>query len=46
LLFEQRDELLLDADVAADAAVGVVQEARDSELFVVGRDWKHNRFDR
>ena len=41
LLLQQLDQLLLGADVAADLAVGVVEEANDGGLFGRGRegDW-------
>ena len=37
LLVQQRDQLLLGADVAPDPPVGVVEEADDGGLFVEGR---------
>ena len=42
LLLQQRNQLLLGADVALDAPVGVVEEADDGGLFGEGRDW-HSR---
>ena len=38
LLLQQRDQLLLGADVAPDAPVGVIEEADDSGLF--GKRWE------
>ena len=38
LLLQQRTQLLLGADVAPDAPVGVVEEADDGGLFGEGRD--------
>ena len=37
LLLQQRDQLLLGADVAPDAPVGVVEEADDGSLFGMWR---------
>ena len=39
LLFQQRHQLLLGADVAPDAPVGVVEEADDGGLFAEGWNW-------
>ena len=38
LLLQQRNQLLLGADVAPDAPVGVIEEADDSGLFREGRE--------
>ena len=38
LLLQQLDQLLLGADVAADLAVGVAEEADDGGLFGEGRE--------
>ena len=40
LLFQQRNQLLLGADVAPDAPVGVVEEADDGGLFGEGWNWR------
>ena len=37
LLLQQRNQLLLGADVAPDASVGVVEEADDGDLFGMWR---------
>ena len=39
LLLQQRDQLLLGADVAPDAPVGVVEEADDGGLFGERGEW-------
>ncbi len=41
LLLQQRNQLLLRADVAPDAPVGVVEEAHDGGLFREG--WQRSR---
>ena len=38
LLLQQRNQLLLGADVAPDAPVGAVEEAHDGALFGKGRN--------
>ena len=40
LLLQQRNQLLLGADVALDAPVGVVEEADDGGLFGEGWNWR------
>src|SRR5680860_1370778 len=45
LLLQQLDQLLLGADVAADAAVGVVEEADDGGLFGEGREARIDHFE-
>ena len=39
LLLQQRDQLLLGADVAPNAPVGVVKEANYGSLIAYGRNW-------
>ena len=46
LLVQQRDQLLLGGDVAADAPVRVIEEADDGGLFVEGRYWKRSAQER
>ena len=41
LLLQQRDQLLLGADVASNAPLGVVKKADDGDLF--GQGWKGKR---
>ena len=43
LLLQQRTQLLLGADVAPDAPVGVVEEADDGGLFGEGREGRDSR---
>ena len=43
LLLQQRDQLLLGADVAPDAPVGVVEEADDGGLFGERWEWRWDR---
>ena len=45
LFLQQPDELLLAADVAADAFVGVVEIADDGGLFGEGWEWDWLRYE-